>query len=145
MIPSGTATSAAKRKAAEHAPDRDADVAQEAVLGQEVVAFLDHREGIGQEGLGDVAAQGGEAPGRHEQNEEQDAERDAGRVRDRRERLHAAAMRWSRSSGRRIPAVIPCRTQRSNPGGIATNRTAVLPFRLIQALVQPRITESSVH
>ena len=82
-----------QHEAADHAPDRDADVVEEAVLGQQQPAFLDHGERIGEEGLGHVAAERGEAPGRDEQNEEQDAERDAGGVRDRREGLHAAAMR----------------------------------------------------
>src|SRR6185437_13999432 len=109
-------------EAAEHAPDRDADVAQETVLGQEVVAFLDHGEGIGQESLGYIATQSGEAPRGHEQNKEQDAERNAGPRRDRRERLHAAAMRWSRSSARQYLLSFRAGGNGCDPGGIAAHR-----------------------
>ena len=74
MMPSGTATSAASVK-----PPSTRQIVmpmsrRKPCLVEEVVALLDHGEGIGEEGLGDVAAQGGEAPGRHEQHEEQDAE-----------------------------------------------------------------------
>ena len=82
-------------EAADHAPDRDADVVEEAVLGQQQPALLHHGERIGQEGLRHIAAERRIAPGGEEQHEEQDAERDAGGVGDGRQRLHAAAMRCS--------------------------------------------------
>ena len=69
------------------------DVEEKAVLGQQQPAFLDHGQGIGEEGLGDIAAKRGKRPGGEEQNEKQDAERDPGGVGDGRQRLHETSNR----------------------------------------------------
>jgi len=56
------------------APHRHADVLGEALLGKQRPAGSDHGDRVGEEGLGDEAAEGCERPQRDEDDEEQHAQ-----------------------------------------------------------------------
>ena len=57
-MPSGTPSDRGQDEAADHAPDRHADVLGEAVLREERPALAQHRQRIGEEGLRHEAAEG---------------------------------------------------------------------------------------
>ncbi len=75
-------------EAADHTPDGHADVEGKIVLDEKIPAVPHHRDRIGEEGPRHVAAMGRERPGRDEQNEERDAQQNAGSVRYRCEGAH---------------------------------------------------------
>ena len=62
-----------EREAADDAPDRHADVEQEAVLGEQVIAFLHHGQRVGEKGLRHMAAERCPRPEGDEQHEEREA------------------------------------------------------------------------
>ena len=62
-----------QHEAADHAPDRHADVEQEAVLGQKLKTLVHHGQRVGEKGFRDIAAEGGPGPHRDEQDEERKA------------------------------------------------------------------------
>src|SRR5205814_3507441 len=75
---------------ADDAPDRDSDVFRKAVLREERVSLLDHRDGIGEERLRHEAAESGNAPCRDEQRKKSEPERQLARRRNRFEWRHYA-------------------------------------------------------
>ncbi len=84
-----------QHEAPDHAPNRHADVVEEAVLDEELVALADHGERVGEERAGHVAAERRPRPQRHEHHEKQYAEADARGIRN---RLHGAEhQRYSKS------------------------------------------------
>ena len=66
-----------QHEAADDAPDRDADVPREAVAREQVPAFAQHRQRIGEERLRHEAAERDRRPDRDEQREEGDAQHGA--------------------------------------------------------------------
>ncbi len=77
-----------QHEAPDDAPDRDADVASESVLGEQRPAFADHRKRIGEERLRHEPAECSHAPRSDEEGEERQSERDLAAARDRLERRH---------------------------------------------------------
>ncbi len=94
-------------EAAEHAPDRDADVLGEAELREERPALVQHRDRVGEERLRHEAPERHRAPDEHEQHEECEPERGLARGRDGLEGRHRK--RGVRVRARPHPSPLPAR------------------------------------